>query len=224
MSRKPRTKNQITSSRPIQEEENFKNNLEPLEDNSGNGRTAAAEIYDTHRAERESDKPPRSRRMSEETRAIVDALIDVGHTDTWIAKHVGVDFTAVALRRQRRERNPEVKDIEDEAVREDNRNRFIHRAYELAFKLLKEANDPQKLKEASLKEIVTSLGIVMDKILVASGRFDETETTEWAQIKNLGEDELDKFIEQTQGTYQLLVGRKQRSRGQECFKTNAESS
>jgi len=93
-------------------------------------------------------------------------------------------------------------------VRNALREKFIKRAYRLAFRIMNRMAKVDKLDEAPLKDLATALGIIMDKALIASGKFEEKRTMEYAAITEMSDENLENFIGRAQGAISFLSQRR----------------
>ena len=89
-------------------------------------------------------------------------------------------------------------------LRERYRSQFIEKGYTLAFKLLRAASNDDKIEEASLRDIVYALSAIMDRVLVASGRFEEKDFQNFHPIQAMADEQLDEFIVEAQSTLKMV--------------------
>lgn len=142
---------------------------------------------------------------------ILRARMETGDTAEYAADKMGVRLgwassQARAIVRQELNLDPGGPDPYADK-RKKLRERFIEEAYALVFEFIQALRDPEKIKAAPLKDIATSLGIVMDKVLIASGKFEETKIMEFSAIKQMSDETLGDFIRETQGSLEFLAGR-----------------
>jgi len=140
-----------------------------------------------------------SRHIDPATRQAVAAAADVGFGVLELSQATGLSPNDIA-----RIYRSEISKTYTLPARERFREQFIEKGYELAFKLLEAACDPDKIAEASLKEIVAALGIIMDKVLIASGRFEQKDVQDFSPIAAMNDEQLDRFIVETQKTLKLF--------------------
>ena len=134
--------------------------------------------------------------------AAIAAAVDVGFGSLELSQATGLSPNEISSIYQR-----EIQKLHSLPARERFRELFIQKGYELAFKLLEAACDPEKIKEASLKDIMSALGIIMDKVLIASGRFEQKDVQDYSPIAAMNEEQLDRFIVETQKTLRLFYER-----------------
>ena len=142
---------------------------------------------------------------------ILRARLDTGDTVEYAAEKMGVrggwaSTQARAIVRQELNMDPGGPDP-FAGKRRQLREMFIEEAYALVLDFIKALHDPKKIEAASLKDIATSLGIVMDKVLIASGKFEETKIMEFSSIKQMNDETLGDFIRETEGAIQFLTKR-----------------
>lgn len=148
------------------------------------------------------------RRLGDQEIEVIRALIDVGDNNTYIAGLLGRGKTTIAAQRHTYESS---LTFGEDPVREENRSKFITKAYTLAFNLLDELNKPTRLEGAKFDKLATTLGIVMDKVLLATARFDSSETHEGhmvKQVEGLDNDTLRKFASSAERILRLADKRK----------------
>lgn len=139
---------------------------------------------------------------------IINAMCDVGDTDGFIANILGRGKSTISAYRKKQETSLTFDDADNEE-RTKQRNKFIGKAYDLSFLLLEELSLPARIAGAKFEKIAITLGIVIDKVLLASARF-ETSTEEGGMIKTVkGMDDgtLRKFISSSEKILGLSAGR-----------------
>lgn len=130
---------------------------------------------------------------------MIAAAADTGTPHSGLAQSLGVSSNAVSQIYR-----AAMADMKNLPQRELRRAEFIDKGYTLAFKLIKAAGEDDKIAAATLKEIITALGIVMDKVLIASGRFEEKDFQDFSPIAAMDDDQLDGFLLQAHSTLRLL--------------------
>ena len=148
------------------------------------------------------------RRLGDQEIEVIRALIDVGDNNNFIAELLGRGRTTIAAHRRTYETSVT---FGDDPVREEKRGKFITKAYELVYNILDELNKDTRLEGAKFDKLATTLGIVMDKILLATARFDSCETHEGQivkQVQGLDDDTLRKFASSAERILRITDERK----------------
>ena len=98
-----------------------------------------------------------------------------------------------------------LNNIKDLPLRDRYREQFIKLGYEIVLELLEHARDPEKIKRASLRDIVLAVSVLMDKIIIVTGKFEQKDARDYAPIAAMSDEQLESFIVETQRTLSQIA-------------------